>query len=150
MRNPRFEERAVAMLVIIMVALVGFQVLSRYVFHFSLSYTEEVVRYLFVWATFLGIAGAVRDGRHLSISSAPGRGSGFLRSVVRFLAGAGALVFSAALLVSGAKIVFLQASTGQKTAALGFPMWLVGLAVPVGAALLILRVVRRIFPGGGE
>lgn len=141
MRKTPPEEQVAAVLVIVMVVLVGFQVLSRYILHFSLSYTEEIVRYLFVWTTFLGIAGAVRGNRHLSISSAPEQVGGILRKAVRILIGVGALGFAGVLLYYGTRIVLLQMTTGQKTAALGFPMWIVGIAVPLGAALVIVRII---------
>lgn len=144
------EEWIAAALIIIMVIMVTAQVLSRYVLHISLSHTEELVRYLFVWATFIGAAGAVSLKRHLSISSGL---PGLPDAVQRLIRGAstlGALLFAGILLFSGGRIVLLQWETGQETAALGMPMWIIGLAVPVGALLMILRIIQAVRRGGGE
>jgi TRAP-type C4-dicarboxylate transport system permease small subunit len=47
------------------------QVLGRYVFHHSFSYSEEIVRYLFIWATFLGIAVAFKQREHIAVTLLP-------------------------------------------------------------------------------
>jgi TRAP-type C4-dicarboxylate transport system permease small subunit len=136
------EELAAATVIILMVLMVTVQVVSRYALHISLSYTEELVRYLFVWATFLGAAGAVRMRRHLSISSGTPLRSGFLLRWVRRLIGAGGALFAGMLLLEGARVAVLQMTTGQTTAALGLPMWMIGLSVPVGALLILVRIVQ--------
>jgi C4-dicarboxylate transporter, DctQ subunit len=144
------EEWIAAVLIIIMVLMVTAQVISRYMLHVSLSHTEELVRYLFVWATFIGAAGAVFRGRHLSISSGL---PGLPAPVRRTIQGAkvvGALLFAGILLIFGGRIVLLQWQTGQETAALGIPMWVVGLAVPVGALLIILRIIMVVRGGGRD
>ncbi len=144
--KPFVEEKIIAVLMCVMVVMVAAQVLGRYVFHSSLSFTEEIVRYLFVWATFIGAAAAVRGGRHLSISS----GIRLLPASVRrwngVLCWTGAVVFATVLVVYGIRVVSLQIRTGQTTAALGFPMWVVGLAIPVSAILLVVRLAAFI-PG---
>jgi len=136
------EERIVAVLMCVMVLMVVGQVLSRYVLHVSLSHTEELVRYCFVWATFLGASAAVHRGKHLSIAGAftflPRR----IVRYIRLLAGAGGVLFFAVLLVYGVRIVALQIRTGQTTAAMGLPMWIFGLAVPVCALFVIYRIVQ--------
>jgi len=138
-----FEEWIIAVLLCIMVLMVAGQVLSRYVFRTSLSHTEELVRYFFVWITFLGAAAAAYRKRHLSIV-------GILRFIpdrvmkrVRLSAGFGAVLFAGLLIIYGIKVVLLQIRTAQTTAALGFPMWIIGLAVPVSATLLVIRLIKR-------
>ena len=49
-------------LVIILVA-----VFFRYVVNHSLFWSDEVVRYLFVWFTLLGAALVLRDRRHIRV-----------------------------------------------------------------------------------
>ena len=144
------EEWIAAVLIIVMVLMVTVQVASRYVFHVSLSHTEELVRYLFVWATFIGAAGAVSSKRHLSISSGIPGLPRVAQKMIRVTVTLGALLFAGILFLYGARIVFLQWETGQKTAALGMPMWIIGLVVPVGALLIIMRILQAMKRGGGE
>ncbi len=145
MKRMTFEEFLAAVLVMLMVSLVTLQVLSRYVLHISLSHTEELVRYLFVWATFIGASGAVYRNRHLSVTgTAP---ESRFRKHVSLLSGIGAVLFSCLLIARGISVVMLQARTGQKTAAMGLPMWIIGLAVPLGAAFMLVRILQRAVPG---
>ena len=136
-----FEEKAASIITIIMVLMVVGQVLSRYLLHKSISYTEESVRYLFVWATFIGSSAALYRRAHISLSfsfgdSIPGfRG---FRRCVTFLC---ALLFSSVIIVYGFRVVFIQFITGQTTASMGYPMWIIGLAVPVSGLFLVYRII---------
>lgn len=51
------------LIVIIMFA----QVLFRYTFNNSLSWTEEIAKFIFIWITFLGAALCFRDRMHLGV-----------------------------------------------------------------------------------
>jgi len=142
-RKLLVEERIAGILLCVMVLMVSMQVVSRYVFHSSFSHTEELVRYFFVWITFLGAGAAAYRKRHISVAGAfrfvPERVAGLAGTV----AGFGAVVFGGILVVYGVRVLVLQIRTGQTTAALGLPMWIIGAAVPVCSALLVVRVGMR-------
>ncbi len=135
------EEWIIAVVLCIMVLMVAGQVLSRYVFHTSISHTEELVRYFFVWITFLGAAAAVYRKKHLSIAGLVGFFPLRVTKWIRVSCWFGGVIFAGVLLVFGIRIVILQIHTGQTTAALGFPMWIIGLAVPVCSIVIILRLI---------
>ena len=52
--------------------IVFLQVILRYVFHSSLTWVEELTRYLFVWLTWIAAARAVRDDKHITRNSCTG------------------------------------------------------------------------------
>lgn len=54
-------------MLVLTVVLVFGDVLLRYLFASSLGWSEELLRYLLVWMTFLGSYLAVKGGDHLSI-----------------------------------------------------------------------------------
>lgn len=56
-----------AFIILLIVLIMSVQVLFRYVFNNSISWSEEVVRYLFVWMTFLGAAVCFRDRMHIRV-----------------------------------------------------------------------------------
>lgn len=137
------EDWIVGIMICLMVVMVAIQVLSRYFLHTSLSYTEELVRYGFVWATFLGASSALKKGRHLSITGVVHLFPGHVRirfKAISFLAG---LVFFAVLIISGIGIMILQYRTRQTTAALGLPMWIVGSIIPASAVIAGIRLCAR-------
>ena len=142
------EERAAALLLVSMVFMVAAHVASRYVLHKSLSHTEELVRYFFVWSTFLGVSAAVARKRHLAIQGLARFLPRQAQTALSAIKTGGALMFSALILFFGARIIILQWQTSQLTAALGLPMWLFGLAVPVSAAFVLYRIVRLVAKAG--
>ncbi len=144
-RKTTIEEKIIAAALCIMVVLVTAQVLSRYIAHKSLSYTEEIVRYMFVWITFLGISAAAVRGRHLSLAESINVVPTRFRHYLKYVRGAAAVIFACVLAIYGAKITLLQIKTGQTTAALGMPMWIVGLALPVCSVVFIVRIFQNAF-----
>ena len=50
------EEVVMTILLILMAVIMGIQVLSRYAFGMSLSWSEEVTRYLFIWSAFISVS----------------------------------------------------------------------------------------------
>ncbi len=60
-------KRAGAALLAAMAVLIVIQVTARYVVGSSLSWSEEISRYLFIWVVMLGTAIGVRDGSHVAV-----------------------------------------------------------------------------------
>ncbi|MDD5762085.1 MAG: TRAP transporter small permease [bacterium] len=135
------EEGALCLLLFFMVTITFVTVVTRYVFDFPLSYIDQLVPNMFVWVTFLGASAAVKRHAHLGLSllydMAPAGGRAVLDAVI--LLGCGAFFLGTA--VYGAKIVSMQMEN-RLMASLGYPSWFVGLAVPVGSALFVIRAVE--------
>ena len=51
----------------IMVIVIAYQVVLRYVFHASNAWSEELARYLFIYDVFIGSAIALRKNSHLQV-----------------------------------------------------------------------------------
>jgi len=68
-RNYGFEDWAGLVLLWVLGVLVFTQFFSRYVLNDSVSWTEEVARYLLIILTFIGSAGAVRRGTHIRVEA---------------------------------------------------------------------------------
>ena len=134
-----------------MFACVLGQVGFRYVLGDPLVWSDELARYLFVWASFLGWIIAARRRSHLSIDTvmlrlAP-RGQAALR-VVGALAG---IAFAAVLVVYGWRIT--QRNLDVETTTLFFSQGVVYAIVPVAAvavalyALAYLSLVAGVLAG---
>jgi TRAP-type C4-dicarboxylate transport system permease small subunit len=61
------------------------QVISRYVFHHSFAWAEELPIFLFVWTCFLAAAAAYREGRHLGVTLIYDRLPGSFKNCVDYL-----------------------------------------------------------------
>ncbi len=62
------EEIVIVAMFALMVAVIFLQVIMRYVFSNSLSWSEELGKFLFVWITWLGISLGERKGEHIKIT----------------------------------------------------------------------------------
>lgn len=135
------EEGALCLLLFFMVTITFTTVVTRYVFDYPLSYIDQLVPNLFVWLTFLGASAAVKRHAHLGLSllydMAPAGARAVLDALI--LLGCGAFFLGTA--VYGAKIVAMQMENRLMTS-FGYPSWFVGLAVPVGSILFVVRAVE--------
>lgn len=103
----------------------------------SYFWAEESVRYLMVWAFFLAIGAAGRNGLHIRTEmladALPLRG----RWVCNLLASVAGVVFAVTLLLASIPQAQRYYTMGMMTeSTLDLPMWALFLAMPIGAALL--------------
>ena len=64
----KVEEVFTVIVFVCMLTLMVIQVLARYVFMYPLPWSEELIRYLFVPASFVGAALAAKRRRHIDIT----------------------------------------------------------------------------------
>mgnify|MGYP000046075795 CR=1 FL=1 len=61
------EEFCVSIMLSLLILLLGTEVFSRFLLSKSFSWIEELCRYLFVWASYLGVAIAVKRKEQLRV-----------------------------------------------------------------------------------
>ena len=61
------EETILLILLVLMTAIMGVQIVSRYIFQNSLTWSEELVRYMFVWSAFLGVPFCIKHGLSIKV-----------------------------------------------------------------------------------
>jgi TRAP-type C4-dicarboxylate transport system permease small subunit len=135
------EEGILCALLAVMVVITFVTVVTRYVFDLPLSYIDQLVPNLFVWVTFLGASAAVKRRAHLGLSmvydALPARARAWLDALI--LLGTGA--FFAVTVWYGWKVVLLQVEN-RLTTSLGYAAWVMGIAVPIGSALFVVRAIE--------
>lgn len=135
------EEGLICLLLAAMVLITFGTVVTRYVFQMPLSYMDQLVPNLCAWLTFLGASAAVKRRAHLGLSilydAVPPNARRLLDVVILVVT----TVFFGVVCWYGVKVVILQVENELMTS-LGYPSWVVGLAVPVGGALFILRAIE--------
>ena len=138
-----------------MFACVLAQVGFRYFLGDPLVWSDELARYLFVWASFLGWIIAARRRSHLSIDMAAARLAPRGQAALRLVGALAAIAFAAVLLFYGWRIT--ERNLDVDTTTLFFPMGVVYAIVPLAAlavglyALADARAAMRAFllaPGG--
>jgi TRAP-type C4-dicarboxylate transport system permease small subunit len=115
-------------------------VISRYVLNDSLTWSEEMTRYMFIWIVFLGAAIAVRQRAHIAIDLFTGRISARGERVLNAIERLTTIAF--ALLVGIPGLAFVRIGMSNLSPALEIPMGVVYAAPVLGCALIILYVLR--------
>jgi TRAP-type C4-dicarboxylate transport system permease small subunit len=136
----RVEDLLIAMLVFAIFCVVLAGILSRFVFHVSLSWNIEVSVTLMIWMTFIGIAVGVRDRVHVAFELLEDKLSGrwlVLVSLVQMLLMGFLLV---ALAWGGWQ--FMQLGLNQTTPS-GIPQWISFAAIPAGSALGLVHLLAH-------
>jgi len=124
------------------VALVFIQVIMRYVFSSSLSWSEELARYIFLWQIWVGASYAVKEHRHLRIEII----QDLIKDTVKkkkfelFVLTLW-LCFSLFLTYEGSYLTSLLFERGQVSPAMRIPMAYAYASVPVGCALMSARLI---------
>ena len=129
-----------AVIILIMIA----QVIFRYALNHSLFWSEEIVRYLFIWLVFLGGAMVLRDREHIGVefflSKLPDRISQVLEKINT------GLIVAVNLLFVIAGFFWVYEIRGSYSPALGLPLnWLLYGALPVSSLLSLVFGIEWLF-----
>jgi len=127
----------------VMVLIAFINVLSRYIFHFSLAATEEITINLFVWMTIIGIGIAFERSGHLGMVT-------FFNKFPKKLQKASVLIYS--ILAAGLFLVLnwfmLQAIYDEitlfqaRSAALNVPEWIYYAGLPLFSVFIFRGIYR--------
>jgi len=131
-----------ALFAVILVAMFA-QVVFRYVLGSSLSWSEEVSRYMFVWLCYLGAYVAILRNAHIGVDYVTGH---LPRAAVRALNVVLALIIIGTLAFAAhhGSLLTLDNMAASWWTVPFLPMSLPYAAVPVGACLMIVALIRVI------
>jgi TRAP-type transport system small permease protein len=127
----------------VMAGAVFLQVMLRYLGWTGIDGLDEVPRYLFVWLVMLGAAAAMHRGEHTLLGYFRDRLGRRGRALAIIAVNAAGIAFFAYLIK--VSFVLVPNSNFQTSAGLGLPLSYVYVAVPVGAALIILPMARVLY-----
>ena len=139
----RFLETVLAILVALMVVGCFWQVITRFLLHNPSKYTEELLRYMLIWLTMLGVPYAYGKESHLSINliTRTFKPKNLTRTKIgiEFLV----LFISVFVMIAGGVMVTLN-SAGQISPAMELPMQVYYICVPISGVLMVLYCLQRL------
>lgn len=123
----------------IMIVSITAQVVGRYVFDYSPSWTEEIARMSIAWITMLGSAVVMRSGGHIAVTVVVNALPWRIARFVIFIRQCLILVMAGSLAWYG----YGYAVIGGRRAspALEIPMYYPFLAIPIGSVMIGLLLV---------
>jgi TRAP-type C4-dicarboxylate transport system permease small subunit len=146
--SEEIENYIATFLLAVMVVASALGVIYRYVVQDSLSWSEELSRFSFVWFCYLAASYAVIKRSNIIIDLLNltfGRFAPRLPGVLRLIGFIFWLGFACFMCIIGYEFVLKTNVTGEISAGLGIPIVWVYCSVPVGFALITLRLVQLLF-----
>ena len=138
-----------ALILGVLVLDVGVGIVGRYLIDLPVTWTEELARYLMIWAALLAVSSGVARREHVAVTALLDRLPPRQRRVVCAAIDSLAFAFFAFLCYFG--IAMTQQGANQFATIFEMTMWLPFAAVPVSSALVCLQLILtgvRDFTGG--
>ena len=128
--------------VVAMTMLVLVQIVLRYIFNVPLAWVEEMTVFLMIWMAFMGAAVGVRRGTHIAMTMLVDRLPRGIARILFYASTLAMIAFACVVVWQGLLLVFSVGN--QRSAALGVPMAIPYLVVPLGAFLIILQACENV------
>lgn len=122
----------------VMVVNVLWQVFSRYVLGEPSSFTDELARFLMIWVGVLGAAYVAGRNGHVAIDVLVRRASGNNQKRLKQMVRIAIVLFCLfAMVIGGLRLVYVTYVLEQYSPALGMPLAVVYLVIPLSGLLII-------------
>lgn len=140
--NDNLEKWLLTFFLLIMTVVLVYQIVLRVFFKDSVSWAEEISRFILVWSGFLSLSFTIRNGSAMRLTMLleflPRLGRNFI------------LLLAQAILAGLFTWLFwesckLMASVRQSSAALEISMKWVYVSLPIGFALTVIRSLQNIW-----
>ena len=141
--NDHFEEYLLVVLMVVEVVVVFAQVVTRYVFHSPLAWSEELARYMFIWLVWIGAAYATKLRKNIIIDVVASKFKGatkLISEIINFVLFVALMLFMLWTTSTVMMQVYESNSIGTGT---HLPMWIVWLSLPLSMALNLLRYTQN-------
>lgn len=125
--------------------LIFYGVLLRYIFNSAQAWVEEVGMYSVIWGILFGLSVALRNNHHISVDILHDLLSPRAQKIMNVFANLIGVLFCGFLIFYGLNLVISTYSTGMVSLAVGIPMWIVYLILPISGLLFLIRFIERIF-----
>ncbi len=133
------------LILIIMVLIVFINAMMRYMLNSGFIATEEVLRYLFIYMTFLGVVEVSNSRSHIAVTVLTDFLKGRVRTFV-YVAGYVLILYAMYVLLDGTVMYYdeSESSVGQVT---GLPFRVIIFSLLFGAAGVFIFTVRDLILG---
>ena len=130
--------------------LIFVQVIFRYVLNDSITWSEELARYIFIWMIWLGTSVSMKQKEHIRMDMLMNAVHSKGKLVLDLVSGIIMLAFCIFLVKYGWDLVASMMSRGNKSVALRLPMWIVYSSLPFSQLIVALRLIGSIVSDAGK
>ena len=130
----------------ILVINVTWQVASRYILNSPSSFTDELAGYLLIWVGLLGAAYVAGKREHLAIDLLLQKSSPKRKFILEMIISVFIIIFAVTVLILGGSwLVYTRFYLSVKSSALGLPLGVVYLVLPVCGILITYFDIDNMF-----
>ena len=142
--DKHFEEIIMVVTLVLIIVVMLFQIIRRYVFNDSLLWSEEFCRYCYIWMMFVSFSYSIHLGADLRVDAVVNLLPAGAKSALDFVSLLICLGLTAFLFINSFGTVAAVIQTGEKSVALHLPMQFVYAASVVGYGFGTLRYIQRL------
>lgn len=142
-----FEKNACVLLLAAILIILTYQVMARYILKTTPSWSEELSRYLFIWVIFLGASYAAQAASHIRIETLNKAWPRAMRKPIMLIGTIVWIIFNLVILYSSGVYTYKIFVSKQISIGVNINMGWAYLAIPVGYALMIIRITTNLFTG---
>ena len=136
-----FEEWTLFISVFVALIALFFNVVLRYGFNYSLAWSEELVREVIIYTTFIGCSAAVKNRSLIKIDASV-QIFPKLKIPLTFFSNFVVMIFSILMIYYGWLMAALQVRTQQKTIIMEIPLVYLYSILPLMGVLMLIRVIQ--------
>ena len=125
----KLEEYVLCASLVLTTLIIFVQVIMRSVFNSSLTWSEELTRYIFIWQIWMGVSIAQKDKAHIKVD---------VIATILLIA------FNIFLVTSGIDLVQQMITRGNVSSAMRMPMWIVYIVLPLASGIFTLRLIGQV------
>lgn len=130
----------------VMVALIALfmNVVLRYGFNYTLAWSEELVREVIIFTTFIGCSVAIKNRSMIKIDAlvqlVPS-----LKVPLNYISNMATLIFASMMLYFGWQMAAMQAATHQKTIIMQIPLVYLFAVLPLMGGMMFIRTIQVMY-----
>jgi TRAP-type C4-dicarboxylate transport system permease small subunit len=139
-----FEEWTLFLTVFVALIALFFNVVLRYGFNYTLAWSEELVREVIIYTTFIGCGAAIKNRSMIKIDALVNIVPK-LKLPLTYFSNVVTLIFAAMMLYYGWQMADMQVATNQETIILQIPLVYLYAILPLMGATMFIRTIQVMY-----
>ena len=144
-----FEEWTLFVSVIVALLALFVNVVLRYGFNYSLAWSEELVREVIIYTTFIGCSAAVKNRSMIKIDASV-QLLPKLKMPLTYFSNFVTIIFAGLMIYYGLLMMMLQYRTHQKTIIMEIPLVILYAILPLMGVMMLIRSIQVIYEDFAE
>ena len=123
--------------------IMAVQVISRQVFGMSIVWSEELAIHIFIWMIFIGVSYGMAKNTHVNLDYFVEKFPSSVRKTIKHTLNV--IIYISLVYLLWYSFKYVDDQMKINSPAMGYPMGLVALAMPVSIVLTLIRTVQSSF-----